>query len=81
MPSTLRVKTRVLPGHRIELTAPDLREGETVEVLLIVDRPAEGEAISMAALLATLPPGPRSAGSWEEIEQRLREERDSWWRS
>jgi hypothetical protein len=32
MHATLRVKTRVLPGKRIEFTAPELTEGELVEV-------------------------------------------------
>jgi hypothetical protein len=33
---------------------------------------------SMAELLGSLPPGPRSAASWEELERQLQEGRNSW---
>ncbi|HLK55323.1 MAG TPA: hypothetical protein VKU00_02085 [Chthonomonadaceae bacterium] len=38
MSTTLRLNTTVLPGHRIEVTAPELPEGACVE--LIVTDPA-----------------------------------------
>lgn len=78
MQSTLRMQARVLPGNRIELIAPELREGETVSVLVVLDRPPEGTSLPMIDLIDSLPPGPRSAGSWPEVERHLQEERDSW---
>ena len=33
MQQTLKISTRVLPGHRIEVTAPDMPEGESVDVV------------------------------------------------
>lgn len=36
MSTTLHLTTRVLPGNRIEITAPELREGDAVEVTLVV---------------------------------------------
>src|SRR5437870_12316274 len=35
MRSSLHIKTRVLPGHRIEFSSPELRDGESVEVLVM----------------------------------------------
>ena len=32
MATELTVQTRVLPGHRIEITAPELNEGDLVDV-------------------------------------------------
>jgi hypothetical protein len=78
--TALHLTTRVGPGHRIEITAPQLVEGATVEVFLIMAAPAEtqGPRRSMMDFLETLPPGPRSAPTWEEFERQFDEERNSW---
>ena len=34
MATTLNLKTKVLPGKRIEITSPELNEGDFVDVLL-----------------------------------------------
>ncbi len=83
MQPALKVKTTVLPGHRIELSAPQLPEGEEVEVFITLPELANGTSESIPTqgvwdFIQSLPPGPRSADSWEEIERRFREERDSW---
>ncbi len=84
MQTTLRVTTRVQPGHRIEIEAPELAEGEEVTVTVTSpgalapgdpQAPARG---SLWQLIRDLPPGPRSAPRWEEIERELQEDRDSW---
>jgi hypothetical protein len=42
---TLRIQTKVLPGHKIEIDAPDLPVGEPVEVTVTAaDAPAEPPA-------------------------------------
>ena len=33
---------------------------------------------SVLELLDALPPGPRSAPTWDEIERQFQEERDAW---
>lgn len=43
MQATLHLKTRVLPGKRIEITAPELQEGESVEVLVMPARDSSKE--------------------------------------
>jgi len=80
MQTALRVTTRVLPGHRLEIVAPELTDGDAVEVFVVMDRPAETAAqpLSLMEFLDSLPPGPRSAPTWEEIERNLQEDRDSW---
>ncbi len=78
--SALHVMTKVRPGHRIEINVPQLAEGETIEVFLIASRPQADQAgrRSMLELLSSLPPGPRSAPTWEAFEREFQEERDSW---
>ncbi len=83
MQSALRVTTRVLPGNRVEIVAPELTEGDAVEVFVVMpEAPPQSEPNaprqSLMEFLQSLPPGPRSAATWEEIERSLQEDRDSW---
>jgi uncharacterized protein len=79
MQSTIHVKTRVLPGGRIEITAPELNEGDEVEVNVLIPSGASmPPRRSALEIIESLPPGPRSYASWEEFEQRFQQERDSW---
>ncbi len=87
MQTALRVTTRVLPGHRVEIIAPDLIEGEVVDVVVtpnttnhlpMAAMPDSEKRGSMWELIQSLPPGPRSASTWAEIERNLQEDRDSW---
>jgi hypothetical protein len=82
MRTALRVTTRVLPGHRVEIVAPELTDGEAVEVFVVAERPVQAEAQATAPTLMefldSLPPGPRSAPTWEQIEQNFQRDRDSW---
>ena len=73
---TVRVRTRVLPGRRIELETPDIAEGEDVEVTI---RSAEirKSARSILDLVASLN-GHRLFQSPEEVDRYLQQERDSW---
>lgn len=81
MQSTLRMETTVLPGHRLELTAPELPEGAKVEVIVVLPSSSEPQFASALEFLQSLPPGPRAFKTWDEYEQHLREERNSWERS
>jgi len=78
MEPTLRVETTVLPGHRIEIGAPQLAEGTKVEVIVVVPQERPAQAASALDFLDSLPPGPRAFKSWEQYESHLQEERDSW---
>lgn len=87
METALRLTTRVLPGHRVEIVAPELTEGESVDVFVVMPNTANvlpaaeaksGQRGSIWEMIQSLPPGPRSASTWEEIEQNLQEDRNSW---
>ncbi len=82
MQAALRITTRVLPGNRVEVSAPQLKEGETVDVIVVLPEPAVSDPSpprrSMLDLIQSLPPGPRSAASWEDVERNLQADRDSW---
>ncbi len=82
MQTALKITTHILPGHRLEIVAPELAEGQPVEVFVVASEPApapkaEGRT-SIWELIQTLPPGPHSASTWEEIERNLQEDRDAW---
>lgn len=70
---------RVQPGHRVEVVAPELKEGSLVNVVIApCGERNEGSPNSVLAFLDALPVGPRAFASWEEYEIHLRQERDAW---
>ncbi len=77
MKAPLRMETTVLPGHRLEISAPELPEGAKVEVVVALAKP-KPNAVSMLEFLESLPPGPRAFPTWDEYERHLREEKDAW---
>jgi len=78
MQTALRFETTILPGHRLELCAPELPEGVRVEVIVVMPPALSKPRMSMLEFLETLPPGPRAFMTWEEYEQHLREEKGAW---
>lgn len=85
MPAALHIKTIVLPGNRIEVNAPELQEGEAVQVIVLpgtTDAPslAPQRFSSVLEFLQSLPqsPGPRAFATWDEYEKHLQAERDAW---
>jgi hypothetical protein len=77
MQSALRLETTVLPGHRLEVSAPELPEGAKVEVIVVLPAPPT-QGPSMLEFLATLPPGPLLFQTPEDANRYVKEERDSW---
>ncbi len=74
--ATLEFQTTILPGGRIEVSAPELPVGRTVSVsVVIADEPAPKRPLS--EVLAGYPGGQlfRTA---EEAVAYLRAERDAW---
>ncbi len=78
MQTALRMETTILPGHRLEVTVPELPEGTKVEVIVVLPEQAKPGRLSMLEFLQSLPPGPHAFKTWEEYEQHLREEKDAW---
>lgn len=81
MQAALKLKTRVLPGRRIEVTAPELSEGEDVELIVLRPEPVAGRPVDyIPALdyLDSLPPSELTMEDWEQIERDLQEEKAAW---
>ena len=76
--TALHTTARVQFGNKIEITAPELKEGQDVDVFLIPRPSATHPRRSVLEFLDSLPPGPRSAPTWDEIERQFQEERDAW---
>ena len=70
----------MLPGRRIEVSDPNLPEGEEVDVLVLSAsaRPTERIRLYDWFRQRTPQPKPRGAESWEAYEQLLKQERDAW---
>ena len=75
--ASLRTETTVLPGHRIEISAPELPEGTRVEVLIMpatTPLPARRSALEIIESLQ----GHRLFQTPEQVRRHLQEERDAW---
>lgn len=77
MRSALHITTRVLPGSRIEVSDPDLREGEPVDVFLVLPEPRARPRRSALEIIEALQ-GRRVFQTPQEVNRYLQEERDSW---
>jgi len=78
MLTAVRTQATVLPGHRLEITSPELPEGQTVEVIVLLSVPTSRPRPGILDFINSLPPGPRSYFTWEEMERGFQEERDAW---
>ncbi len=78
METALRLETKILPGHRLEIRAPELPEGAQVEVIVLWPKKTVSPRRSMLEFLATLPPGPLLFPTPEDANRYLQEERQSW---
>lgn len=76
--TAVRVTAEVLAGHRIEISVPELREGQQVDIIVIPRQMDLMTGPTLLEFLDQMPPGPRSAQTWEDVEQLFQEERDSW---
>lgn len=80
MATAVKVKTRVLPGHRVEFMAPELDEGSEIEVIALQSGPAATEQprVSLLELLQSFPKRPLTDAEWAERDREFQAERDSW---
>jgi hypothetical protein len=78
MQTALRIETTVLPGNRVEISAPELPVGAKVEVIVTLLEKPEPQFGSAYEFIQSLPPGPRAFDTWEEYEKFLQDEKDSW---
>jgi hypothetical protein len=73
----LRMQTTVLPGHRVEVSAPELPEGTRVEVLIVPAATAQPCRRSALEIIESLH-GHRLFQTPEDAQRHLHEERDAW---
>ena len=73
-----RTTAKVGAGHRIELFAPNLAEGERVDVILLPSTDAVAPDASAFSIIDALDLPVRDASYWAERERELQESRDSW---
>jgi hypothetical protein len=81
MHAALKLRTKVLAGSRIEVTAPELTEGDDVEVIVLATGPRKAAPDRFASAweyLQSLPPIHHTAEEWAEIERGIQEEKDAW---
>jgi hypothetical protein len=77
MDSALHIKTTVLPGCRIEVASPELKEGAPVDVFLVMPESGAASRGSALEIIRRLK-GHRLFHSPEEVDRHLKEERDAW---
>ena len=74
--TAIQFQTTVLPGHRIELSAPELPEGCSATVFVVFDQTSSPKR-RLSDILAGYPGG-QLFRTGDEVDAYLRAERDSW---
>jgi hypothetical protein len=77
MQSALHVKTKVLPGKKIEISLPELKEGDAVDVFLVVPSASAIPPRSALDIIEALN-GHRLFATPQTVDRYLQGERDSW---
>jgi hypothetical protein len=77
MQTALRIKTTILTEGKIEISAPQLRSGETVEIIVLLPESRDVTRRSALDILAEAP-GQRLFKTAAEVDAYIREERNSW---
>ena len=75
MQKTLRIRTTVQPGGKVEFASPELEAGQTVDVMVTRSTPTERR--SVVDILAEAP-GHRLFKTGKEVDDYIKEERASW---
>ena len=72
----VRVKTKILPGGKIEISAPELIAGQEATIIVTVEdnKPDERHVIDVLKNLS----GHQLFHTADEIDAHIREERESW---
>ena len=75
MQKALHIRTTVQPGGKVEFASPELEAGQSVDV--VVTRSSSTERRSVVDILAEAP-GHRLFKTGKEVDDYIREERESW---
>lgn len=77
MATAMYIKTVVLPGGKIEVSMPELVEGQHATVFVVVDENITPPKRTLSDILRDYPGG-QLFKTVEEIDSYIRVERDSW---
>lgn len=77
MQSTLHLQTKVLEGNKIEINTPELEVGVNVDIFVKVSDNRSQKKLSVKDIIKDLP-GQQIFKTGEEVDQYLRQERESW---
>jgi hypothetical protein len=77
MQTPLHILTTIQPGHKIEVTDPQLTEGDSIEMFVFVAPREKSSNPSAVSIIESLR-GHRLFQSPEEVDRYLQEERNSW---
>ena len=77
MATALHITTTVLPGGKIEISAPELIPGQRASVFVVLESEESVEKRPVRDVLANLPKH-RLFKTAEEVDAYIWEERDSW---
>ena len=77
MAVTIQVRTKVLPGSRIEIRAAELTEGTDATVLVMVDESGAKPSVSLEENLQGYEGG-QLFQTVREVDEFLNAERDAW---
>jgi hypothetical protein len=77
----MSMKARVQQGHRVEVSDPQLRVGDEVDVTIVptrlTPRPAKNGR-SLRAFFSSLPPSNKTLEQWDEFEREFQQGRKAW---
>ena len=81
-PTTIKLKSKVLPGKRVVVESNELVVGEVIDVLIsrstIVPNEHKSRYKSMVEIVASTPEFRRTPDQWRERERSIQEEKNSW---
>ena len=77
MQSAIKITTTVQQDGKVEVSSPELKPGDVVEVIVLTSVKDEKGRKSALDILAEAP-GHRIFKSAENVDAYIREERDSW---
>ena len=77
MATAMYIKTAVLPGGKVEVSAPELVVGQQVTVFVVIEEEAQIPKRPLSEILHDYPGG-RLFKTAAEVDAYIRQERDSW---
>lgn len=78
MQSAIKIKTKVLPGNKVEIELPPGSEGAEVEVFVVLPEKPVTQSRSAIDIINEARNRQGSFKTVEEVDQYIRQERDSW---